>query len=61
MESLLDLVIERIFYWPGLVVLRVLTLGQYPPPAPKDHNKMFVATIGLLAFLTPPIIYALSP
>ena len=35
MDILLDAIVEFIFtfvfYWPGKVVLRMLTLGRYPP------------------------------
>jgi len=34
-----------VFYWPGWVVLRSLTLGRYPPPQSQPHNREFVAIV----------------
>lgn len=47
-----EIVLVGIFYWPGWVILRVLTLGRYPPPKSHPHNHEFVATVGLVLFLT---------
>ncbi len=41
-----------IFYWPGWLVLRMVTLGRYPPSKEMPHNREFVSTIGLAAGLT---------
>jgi hypothetical protein len=30
-EFLLDVLLIGVFYWPGWLFLRVLTLGRYPP------------------------------
>jgi hypothetical protein len=58
LEPVVDLIVEviliKVFYWPGWAVLRCFTLGHYPPANPESiHNKGFVAVIGLLACLLP--------
>lgn len=65
LEPILDAVIEvvliKLFYWPGWLVLRCLTLGRYPPAAPETpHNKGFVAVTGLAACLAPGIALLLA-
>lgn len=44
-------VLQAVFYWPGWFMLRVLTLGRYPPAVPKRHNEAFVAIMGLALVL----------
>lgn len=44
---LLGVVVVGIFYWPGWAVLRVLTLGRYPPKSDTKHDPEFVAVVGL--------------
>lgn len=54
-EFILEKVLVGIFYWPGWLVLRIVTWGRYPPPSPEPHNETFVAVVGLatpLALLT---------
>lgn len=36
----------RIFYWPGWLVLKVLTLGRYPPAQGEESSRDFVALVG---------------
>lgn len=40
-----------VFYWPGWIILRVLTLGRYPPPQPHRHNREFVAIVALATLI----------
>jgi hypothetical protein len=40
-----------IFYWPGWVILRVFTLGHYPPPQSQQHNREFVSIVAIAAVL----------
>jgi hypothetical protein len=40
-----------VFYWPGWVILRVLTLGRYPPPQSHPHNREFVAIMAFAILL----------
>jgi hypothetical protein len=55
MDIILDAIVEFIFtfvfYWPGKVVLRTMTLGRYPPPLDTPHNQTFVAIIGFTSIL----------
>ena len=47
----LHLVFYVVFYWPGWLILRVLTLGNYPPPQSKQHSRIFVSGITLVTLL----------
>lgn len=50
LEALAQIILVGIFYWPGWVVLRVVTLGRYPPQKSTKHDPEFVAVVGF-AFL----------
>ena len=39
----------RLLYWPGWLILRIVTFGRYPPGPSESHNKYFVAGIPLVA------------
>lgn len=47
----LNLVFYVVFYWPGWLILRVLTLGNYPPPQSQQHNRIFVSGIAFVTLL----------
>lgn len=47
-EFLLNVVLVGVFYWPGWLFLRVLTLGRYPPRGAGKHDPEFVAVFGLV-------------
>jgi hypothetical protein len=55
MDDILSVVFEfivvYIFYWPGRIILKFITLGRYPPAKEVQHNEQFVAGIGFIAFL----------
>ena len=53
----MNLVLVGIFYWPGWLILRIATLGHYPPPADRDHSKEFVAGVALVVFIVALTIY----
>lgn len=36
-------VIEKLFYWPGWAMLRLLTLGHYPPARGLPHHHFAFA------------------
>jgi|SoiMethySBSTD1v2_1073268.scaffolds.fasta_scaffold980230_1 hypothetical protein len=40
-----------LFYWPGWLALRVVTLGRYPPRRPVQHNRVLVSAIGAAAIV----------
>jgi hypothetical protein len=46
-----EVLFVSVFYWPGWVMLRVLTLGRYPPPQAYPHNREFVAIVAFAALL----------
>ncbi|MCX9158625.1 hypothetical protein OPU71_21130 [Niveibacterium sp. 24ML] len=48
---LVDVLLAVVFYWPGWVVLRIVTFGRYPPQRKQPHNAVFVSVIGLAALL----------
>ena len=37
---LFDVVFFYLFYWPGWLILRIFTLGKYPPALPEKHNQL---------------------
>jgi hypothetical protein len=47
----LNLVFYVILYWSGWLILRILTLGNYPPPQSRQHNRIFVSGIALVTLL----------
>lgn len=55
LETLFEFILEKIlvgvFYWPGWLVLRIVTWGRYPPIRPELHNETFVAVMGLAALM----------
>jgi hypothetical protein len=49
---LLEVVLVGVFYWPGWLVLRLVTVGRYPLPNGGQHDRVFVAAIGLASVAT---------
>jgi hypothetical protein len=50
-QFVLEVVIVGVFYWPGWIILRVVTLGRYPPERSEPHNRKFVAAVGVASLL----------
>ncbi|KAB8052731.1 hypothetical protein GCN78_08380 [Janthinobacterium rivuli] len=48
MYGVLGTVIEKLFYWPGWAMLRLLTLGRYPPAKGRPHNRFAVALLAAI-------------
>lgn len=48
---------EKLFYWPGWLLLRLITWGRYPPPAGARHDR---AAVALFAFIVIAIVSGLS-
>ncbi|GAA5178313.1 hypothetical protein GCM10025771_17360 [Niveibacterium umoris] len=46
-----EVLLAVLFYWPGWLVLRIVTIGRYPPARNQPHDPVFVAVIGLCAVL----------
>jgi hypothetical protein len=44
-QFVVEVLFVGVFYWPGWVVFRSLTLGRYPPPQSQPHNREFVAIV----------------
>lgn len=61
LNAALPLWLDRLFtvvcYWPGWRILRILTLGQYPPRVPRRHNREFVASVPLVVALAVLAVY----
>ena len=54
---IVDVLVVGVFYWPGWVILRVVTFGRYPPLQAESHNHQFVAMVALAALLTGVVFY----
>jgi len=48
---LFEVVFVGVFYWPGWLLLRTLTLERYPPQKSDPHSKEFVAAFGFVVIL----------
>lgn len=48
MYGVLGTVIEKLFYWPGWAMLRLVTLGRYPPAKGRPHNRFAVALLAAI-------------
>lgn len=49
--ELLGKVIEKLFYWPGWALLRLITLGHYPPAGGVPHNRFAVALFAAISIV----------
>jgi len=56
-QFVFEVVFYGLFYWPGWLILRVLTLGRFPPPLSQTHNRYFVSGIPLIVLLAGVTIY----
>ena len=45
---IIDYVLPRVLYWPGWVILKIITFGRYPPPQSQPHNREYVAAFFLV-------------
>lgn len=45
LNNLLGTAIEKVHYWPGWTMLRLLTLGHYPSAGGLPHNRFAVALL----------------
>ncbi|VXB91334.1 hypothetical protein [Massilia sp. 9I] len=50
--ELLARLIEKLFYWPGWALLRVLSFGRYPPAQSTRHNRFAVALFAAVSFVS---------
>jgi hypothetical protein len=42
--------LQAIFYWPGWLLLRLITIGNYPPEQNVQHNRFAVALFAVFFF-----------
>ena len=54
---IVEVLFVGIFYWPGWLVLRVVTLGRYPPVQSCAHNREFVAMVAVVVLLVGVTVY----
>ncbi len=55
--AIAPLVLVAIFYWPGRLVLRIITNGRYPPSDAKGHNVELVALVAIAICLAALTVY----
>lgn len=48
---LVGVVFAKMFYWPGWLILRGVTVGRYPPKKPVRHSEEFVGALGFAVIL----------
>ena len=46
-----EVIIVKIFYWPGWLILRVITFGRYPSTYEQAHHREFVGFFGMIVVL----------
>jgi hypothetical protein len=52
-----EIIFHGIFHPIGWKMLKVLTLGRYPPPKPADHNRELVAGFPLVVLIVAVTFY----
>lgn len=52
-----EVLLLGIFYWPGWLILRTVTVGRYPPPRGRERNEEFVACVALVVFIAAITVY----
>ena len=56
---LFEVVFFYLLYWPGWLILRIFSLGKYPPAPPKKHNQLLVSCVPIvLVALSIAVYYA---
>jgi hypothetical protein len=56
-EFVFNVVFEFIFYWPGWLILRVVTIGRYPPDQSVKHDRTAVACVGFISVVITVSVY----
>ena len=46
-----EILLGIIFYWPGWLMLRILTLGHYPPNQAVQHNRGGVTFFAIVVLI----------
>ncbi len=47
-KAIIEYIVTRVFYWPGWVILKLITFGRYPPPQSQPHNREHMAGFFLI-------------
>ena len=56
-QFVIEVLFVGIFYWPGWLILRVATIGCYPPQQSQPHSREFVAMVAFVVFLVGITVY----
>lgn len=56
-QLVIEVLFVGVFYWPGWLILRVVTVGRYPPPQSRQHSREFVAVVAFVVFLVAVTFY----
>lgn len=56
-QLVIEVLFVGIFYWPGWLILRVITVGRYPPQQSQPHSREFVAMVAFVVFLVGITVY----
>lgn len=56
-QFVIEVLFIGIFYWPGWLILRVITVGRYPPQQSQPHSREFVAMVAFVVFLVCITVY----
>jgi hypothetical protein len=57
LHHVFETMLKLVFYWPGWLILRAITLNKYPPSQIEKHNRIGVALFGCVAILLAVAIY----
>jgi hypothetical protein len=47
-QFVIEVLFVGIFYWPGWLILRVITIGRYPPQQSQPHSASLWQYLPLL-------------
>ena len=50
-QFVMEVLFVGVFYWPGWLILRVVTVGRYPPLQSQQHSRELVAMVAFVVFL----------
>jgi len=56
-QFVIEVLFVGIFYWPGWLILRAVTIGRYPPQQSQPHSREFVAMAAFVVFLVGITVY----
>lgn len=47
----LGAIVYAVFYWPGWLILKIVTFGHYPPAQTVKHNRFAVAVVTIIVLV----------